>query len=94
VTDENPLEARPIEEVKKEKAMKEETGRDTRAAVNETCICGHRASKHAANRYACQAPGNRKGYCPCMRFVARNSPIGKRMRMPRPADAIPGPKPG
>jgi hypothetical protein len=93
VSEENLQEAKPLEEAKEEKVEKEEARRPARASANETCICGHRASRHTANRYVCQAPGNRKGYCPCMRFVARNSPIGKRMRMPRPADAIPGPKP-
>ena len=74
MSEENLQEAKPVEEEKAEE------GRDTPGRTNETCLCGHRASKHTANRYACQAPGDRKGYCPCMRFVARNSPIGKRMR--------------
>ncbi len=46
----------------------------------ELCLCGHRATVHAAYRYACQAPGERKGFCECMRFIARNSPVGKRLR--------------
>jgi len=92
VSEENPQETKPDEETTVEAAEKKEL-RDAPAQAKEICICGHRASKHTAGRYACQAPGNRKGYCPCMRFVARNSPIGKRMRIPRPADAIPGPKP-
>ena len=46
----------------------------------ELCVCGHRATVHAAYRYACQAPGDRKGFCECMRFIARNSPVGKRLR--------------
>ena len=74
MSEENLQEAKPVEEEKAEE------GRDTPGRTNEICLCGHRASKHTANRYACQAPGDRKGYCPCMRFVARNSPIGKRMR--------------
>ena len=55
-------------------------GRDLPGPAKEVCLCGHRASSHTANRYACQAAGDRKGYCPCMRFIARNSPIGKRLR--------------
>ena len=46
----------------------------------ELCLCGHRATVHAAYRYACQAPGSRKGFCECMRFIARSSPVGKRLR--------------
>ena len=46
----------------------------------EVCLCGHRATVHAAYRYACQAPGERKGFCECMRFIAKNSPVGKRLR--------------
>ena len=46
----------------------------------ELCLCGHRATVHAAYRYACQAPGERKGFCECMRFIARSSPVGKRLR--------------
>ena len=52
--------------------------RDIPARPKEICLCGHSASKHTALRYTCQAAGDRKGYCPCMRFVARNSAIGKR----------------
>jgi len=55
-------------------------GKDVAGRAREVCLCGHRATVHAAYRYAYQAPGNRKGFCPCMRFVARNSPIGKRLR--------------
>jgi hypothetical protein len=33
------------------------------------CSCGHRASSHAALKYSCHAPGDYKGYCPCMRFI-------------------------
>jgi hypothetical protein len=35
----------------------------------ELCSCGHRAITHAALKYSCQAAGNCKGYCPCMRFI-------------------------
>jgi hypothetical protein len=65
----------------------ESKGKDVAGRSREVCLCGHRATVHAAYRYACQAPGNRKGYCPCMRFVARNSPIGKRLRTAGPASA-------
>jgi hypothetical protein len=34
------------------------------------CTCGHRASNHAALKYSCQAPGDHKGFCPCMRFLS------------------------
>jgi hypothetical protein len=33
------------------------------------CSCGHRASAHAALKHSCHAPGDYKGYCPCMRFI-------------------------
>ncbi len=56
-------------------------GRNAATRSREFCLCGHRASVHAAYRYACQAPGDRKGFCACMRFIARNSPIGKRLRI-------------
>jgi hypothetical protein len=36
----------------------------------ELCSCGHRASNHVALKYSCQAPGEDKGYCPCMRFIS------------------------
>lgn len=39
--------------------------------AKEMCTCGHRAGNHVAFKYTCQAPGNRKGYCPCMRFIPR-----------------------
>lgn len=42
------------------------------------CTCGHRASNHVAFKYACQAPGKRKGYCPCMRFIPRDENTGFR----------------
>ena len=56
-------------------------GRNSATRSREFCLCGHRASVHAAYRYACQAPGDRKGFCACMRFIARSSPIGKRLRV-------------
>jgi len=60
----------------------------------EFCLCGHRATVHAAYRYACQAPGDRKGFCECMRFITRNSPVGKRLRALARSKAVPavGPK--
>ena len=61
--------------------------RDLRARPKQMCLCGHRASKHTALRYTCQAPGDRRGFCPCMRFIAKNSAIGKRDRELHPADA-------
>lgn len=36
----------------------------------EMCTCGHRAGRHAALKYSCQAPGDHKGFCPCMRFLS------------------------
>jgi hypothetical protein len=77
VSEENSQETKPVEEAKE---VKEEGVRASAERANEMCVCGHRASKHTANRYTCQAPGSRKGYCPCMQFVPRSSPIGKRMR--------------
>ena len=58
----------------------------------ELCLCGHRATVHAAYRYACQAPGERKGFCECMRFIARNSPVGKRLRAVERTKENPEPK--
>jgi hypothetical protein len=55
-------------------------GRRLPEPSRELCLCGHRATIHAAYRYACQAPGERKGFCECMRFIARSSPVGKRLR--------------
>jgi hypothetical protein len=40
------------------------------------CTCGHDANHHVAFKYGCQAPGKRKGYCPCMRFIPRNEITG------------------
>ncbi len=59
----------------------------------ELCLCGHRATVHAAYRYACQAPGDRKGFCECMRFIARNSPVGKRLRALERSKVVPTVKP-
>ena len=69
-----------LQEATSDTEVKDREGRDLPGLAKEFCLCGHRASSHTANRYACQAAGDRKGYCPCMRFVARNSPIGKRLR--------------
>ena len=74
VSEQNPQEA------PSSASVKEREERDMPGFAKETCLCGHRAGSHTANRYACQAAGDRKGYCPCMRFVSRNSPIGKRLR--------------
>ena len=38
--------------------------------AREICTCGHRAGVHAALKYSCQAPGDHKGFCPCMRFLS------------------------
>ena len=67
-------------------------GRRSPEPARELCLCGHRASAHAANRYACQAPGNRKGFCACMRFLGRSSPIGKRLRAVDRAKTVTEPK--
>jgi len=48
-------------------------GRGVRATpeqAREMCTCGHRAASHAALKYSCQAPGDHKGFCPCMRFLS------------------------
>ncbi len=39
----------------------------------EMCECGHAASRHVVGKYTCQAPGTRKGYCPCMRFIPKGA---------------------
>jgi hypothetical protein len=44
----------------------------------EMCSCGHRANKHAAFKYACQAPGGYKGFCPCMVFIPKGQGGGKK----------------
>lgn len=59
----------------------------------ELCLCGHPATVHAAYRYACQAPGDRKGFCECMRLIARNSPVGKRLRALERSKVVPTVKP-
>ena len=38
--------------------------------AREMCTCGHKAGVHAALKYSCQAPGDLKGFCPCMRFLS------------------------
>jgi hypothetical protein len=42
-------------------------------AGKELCECGHPASRHVVGKYTCQAPGSRKGYCPCMRFIPKGA---------------------
>lgn len=42
---------------------------DLRKFGRVLCSCGHRASSHAALKHSCHAPGDYKGYCPCMRFI-------------------------
>lgn len=39
----------------------------------ELCECGHPANRHVVGKYTCQAPGSRKGYCPCMRFIPKGA---------------------
>jgi hypothetical protein len=39
----------------------------------EVCECGHAANRHVVGKYTCQAPGSRKGYCPCMRFIPKGA---------------------
>jgi len=72
--------------------MRGRPGRRSSEPSRELCLCGHRASAHAANRYACQAPGDRKGFCACMRFLGRSSPIGKRLRAVERAKTVTEPK--
>ena len=48
-------------------------GRSARVSpelAREMCTCGHKAGSHAALKYSCQAPGDHKGFCPCMRFLS------------------------
>ena len=80
-------------EVEEPKAVRGRPARLSSEHAREMCLCGHRASAHAAYRYGCQAPGNRKGFCPCMRFIGRRSPIGKRMRTVDRIKVTPEPKP-
>jgi|HubBroStandDraft_6_1064221.scaffolds.fasta_scaffold171042_2 hypothetical protein len=42
-------------------------------AGKEFCECGHTAGRHVVGKYTCQAPGSRKGYCPCMRFIPKGA---------------------
>ncbi|HEY6264095.1 MAG TPA: hypothetical protein VIW93_04775 [Candidatus Acidoferrum sp.] len=49
------------------------TPEELQTVGRELCTCGHRAINHAALKYACQSPGNRKGYCPCMRFLPKSA---------------------
>jgi hypothetical protein len=42
---------------------------DLRKFGRVLCSCGHPASNHAALKHSCHAPGDYKGYCPCMRFI-------------------------
>ena len=77
----------------KKRALGNPEGRRHRPEPSrELCLCGHRATVHAAYRYACQAPGERKGFCECMRFIARNSPVGKRLRIIEREKAVPAGK--
>jgi hypothetical protein len=39
----------------------------------EVCECGHPSNRHVVGKYTCQAPGSRKGYCPCMRFIPKGA---------------------
>src|SRR2546430_15579019 len=56
-------------------------GRGVRATpeqAREMCTCGHRASNHAALKYSCQAPGDHKGFCRCMRFLSAKEWRGRK----------------
>jgi len=46
------------------------SARVTPELAREMCTCGHKAGVHAALKYSCQAPGDHKGFCPCMRFLS------------------------
>ncbi len=85
-------EMKPEAEGHKPEAARGRPGRRSAEPSRELCLCGHRASAHAAYRYACQAPGNRKGFCACMRFLGRSSPIGKRLRAVERSRAVAGTK--
>ncbi len=50
------------------------------AQARELCTCGHRASSHAVHKYSCQAPGDHKGFCPCMRFISAKEWRGNKAR--------------
>src|SRR3989442_11550125 len=61
-------------------------GRGVRATpeqAREMCTCGHRASSHAALKYSCQAPGDHKGFCPCMRFLSAKEWRGNKGKAPQ-----------
>ena len=67
--------------------MVDETSREAAASKErglEICSCGHRASVHVALKYSCQAPGEDKGFCPCMRFISGKLLEGPRSRRGRP----------
>src|SRR2546429_3384916 len=62
-------------------------GRGVRATpeqAREMCTCGHRASSHAALKYSCQAPGDHKGFCPCMRFLSAKEWRGRKAKGSEP----------
>lgn len=80
MSEENSQDISPPNPEVQESEAKEPKADGSRSNDKEICTCGHSASKHTASRYTCQAPGDRKGFCPCMRFVPRSSPIGQRMR--------------
>ena len=85
-----------MSEINRENKKPSATGSSSRRTPEpsqELCLCGHRATVHAAYRYACQAPGDRKGFCECMRFIARNSPVGKRLRTLERPKVVPTAKP-
>ncbi len=68
--------------------MVDETSRETIASQErgaELCSCGHGASSHVALKYSCQAPGEDKGFCPCMRFLSGklSQGVGSRFRRGR-----------
>ncbi len=69
---------------KKSEVAKPVGGRRGRGVVispelaRELCTCGHRARNHAALKYSCQAAGDHKGYCPCMRFLSAKEWRGNR----------------
>lgn len=39
----------------------------------ELCTCGHPGASHIVCRHSCQAPGNHKGFCPCLRFIPQKA---------------------
>jgi len=63
-----------------EKTMNPRSSESARTG-REMCSCGHRASKHAVGKYACQAPGDYKGFCPCMVFIPGKG--GSKKQFPR-----------